>query len=305
MPAAPRRLYKVQGNGCSGAVRVWRNGSAEWRAIGLVFRVATAGAQRSLRRLPTWSAPTTCRRSAIAIRFGLQLFHVKRRVKRGVTWRRLFRAGVTRKVPPHHSPAVPTPTTLPPAKHPPRRNSSRATEDPRRNQNFSPVSRGPACAPGLARSLHGHFGGRTSSRLSWRAITFHVKHVECLSLTTHEFQRFPLPKQARPPINDSRGMTVCRERLRTTRPVLNHDENLVHCGTDQNRHVGVRALGTRRHAGPAVVSACTDDSQRRRPCPHSSLHRRLVPQQNLRQRRHRPSTRTSRWRRTSTDGNAQ
>ena len=41
-------------------------------------------------------------------------------------------------------------------------------------------------------------------------------------------------------------MTVCRERLRTTRPVLNHDENLVHCGTDQNRHVGVRALGTRR-----------------------------------------------------------
>ena len=49
MPAAPRRLYKVQGNGCSGAVRVWRNGSAEWRAIGLVFRVATAGAQRSLR----------------------------------------------------------------------------------------------------------------------------------------------------------------------------------------------------------------------------------------------------------------
>ena len=200
---------------------------------------------------------------------------------------------------------MPTPTTLQPAKHPPRRNSSRATEDPRRNQNFSPVSRGPACAPGLARSLHGHFGGRTSSRLSWRAITFHVKHAECLSLTTHEFHRFPLPKQARPPINDSRGMTVCRERLRTTRPVLNHDENLVHCGTDQNRHVGVRALGTRRHAGPAVVSACTDDSQRRRPCPHSSLHRRLVPQQNLRRGRHRPSTRTSRWRRTSTDGNAQ
>ena len=150
MPAAPRRLYKVQGNACSGAVRVWRNGSAEWRAIGLVFRAATAGAQRSLRRLPTWSAPTTCRRSAIAIRFGLQLFHVKRRVKGGVMWRRLFRAGVTRKVPPHHSPAMPTPTTLQPAKHLPRRNSSRATEDPRRNQNFSPVSRGPACAPGAS-----------------------------------------------------------------------------------------------------------------------------------------------------------
>lgn len=33
LPAAPRRLYKVQGNGCSGAVRVWRNGSAEWRAM--------------------------------------------------------------------------------------------------------------------------------------------------------------------------------------------------------------------------------------------------------------------------------
>ena len=141
-------------------------------------------------RLPTWSAPTTCRRSAIAIRFGLQLFHVKRRVKGGVMWRRLFRAGVTRKVPPHHSPAVPTPTTLPPAKHPPRRNSSRATEDPRRNQNFSPVCRGPACAPGAST-----IPARSLRRAHFLTAQLEGDHV------SRETRRMPIPHYTRiPPV---------------------------------------------------------------------------------------------------------
>ena len=47
LPAAPRRLYKVQGNGCSGAVRVWRNGSAEWPAIWSGLSCRNGGRRKS------------------------------------------------------------------------------------------------------------------------------------------------------------------------------------------------------------------------------------------------------------------
>ena len=172
-------------------------------------------------------------------------------------WRRLFRAGVTRKVPPHHSPAMPTPTTLQPAKHPPRRNSSRATEDPRRNQNFSPVSRGPACAPGASTIPAGslrraHF---LTAQLEGDHVSRETRRNASSSLRTNSSgsrcrNRHDLPSMIRAESQCAANACEPPVRYRTTMRTWSTAARTTACRRARTWHTAT--------AGPAVVSACTD-----------------------------------------------
>jgi hypothetical protein len=53
LAGSPPRLCTVQWNGCSGTSVSGVMAQPNGQLFGLVFRVATAGPQRSLRRLPT------------------------------------------------------------------------------------------------------------------------------------------------------------------------------------------------------------------------------------------------------------
>ena len=188
-------------------------------------------------------------------------------------WRRLFRAGVTRKVPPHHSPAMPTPTTLQPAKHPPRRNSSRATEDPRRNQNFSPVSRGPACAPGastipagslrrahfLTAQLEGDHVSRETRRNAYPSLHTNSSGSRCRN-------RHDLPSMIRAESQCAANACEPPVRYRTTMRTWS---------TAARTSIGMSACAHLAHGDrrPCSCFGVHRHSQRRRPCPHPSLHR--------------------------------